>query len=233
MKSLTDLSLREKKVIVRVDFNVPIDDDFKIIDDSRILAATPTIKLLIKKGAKVILMSHLGRPKNGPENNFSLKHLVSHLSNVLNTPVRFSNDCVGNDVQKMVNNLKIGEVLLLENLRFYSQEKDGDVEFSKQLANLADVYVNDAFGTAHRAHASTSIIAQFFPKNKFFGLLLKNEIDCLKKALYSAKRPFTAIIGGAKITGKIDLITALFDKETFSSSTNDFPIFPPIAFAKV
>ncbi len=212
MKSLTDLSLREKKVIVRVDFNVPIDDDFKIIDDSRILAATPTIKLLIKKGAKVILMSHLGRPKNGPENNFSLKHLVSHLSNVLNTPVRFSNDCVGNDVQKMVNNLKIGEVLLLENLRFYSQEKDGDVEFSKQLANLADVYVNDAFGTAHRAHASTSIIAQFFPKNKFFGLLLKNEIDCLKKALYSAKRPFTAIIGGAKITGKIDLITALFDK---------------------
>jgi phosphoglycerate kinase len=212
MRSLTDLSLREKKVIVRVDFNVPIDDNFKIIDDHRILAAIPTIKLLIKKGAKVILMSHLGRPKNGPENNFSLKHLVSHLSDVLNTPVRFSNDCVGNDVQKMVNNLKIGEVLLLENLRFYSQEKDGDVEFAKQLANLADVYVNDAFGAAHRAHASTSIIAQFFPENKFFGLLLKNELDCLKKALYSAKRPFTAIIGGAKITGKIDLITALFDK---------------------
>ena len=212
MRSLTDLSLREKKVIVRVDFNVPIDDNFKILDDRRILAAIPTIKLLIKKGAKVILMSHLGRPKNGPENNFSLKHLVSHLSDVLNTPVRFSNDCVGNDVQKMVNNLKIGEVLLLENLRFYSQEKDGDVEFAKQLANLADVYVNDAFGAAHRAHASTSIIAQFFPENKFFGLLLKNELDCLKKALYSAKRPFTAIIGGAKITGKIDLITALFDK---------------------
>ena len=212
MRSLTDLSLREKKVIVRVDFNVPIDDNFKIIDDRRILAAIPTIKLLIKKGAKVILMSHLGRPKNGPENNFSLKHLVSHLSDVLNTPVRFSNDCVGNDVQKMVNNLKIGEVLLLENLRFYSQEKDGDVEFAKQLANLADVYVNDAFGAAHRAHASTSIIAQFFPENKFFGLLLKNELDCLKKALSSAKRPFTAIIGGAKITGKIDLITALFDK---------------------
>ena len=212
MRSLTDLSLREKKVIVRVDFNVPIDDNFKIIDDRRILAAIPTIKLLIKKGAKVILMSHLGRPKNGPENNFSLKHIVSRLSNILNTPILFSNDCIGNEVQNTVNGLDGGEVLLLENLRFYSQEKDGDVEFAKQLANLADVYVNDAFGAAHRAHASTSIIAQFFPENKFFGLLLKNELDCLKKALYSAKRPFTAIIGGAKITGKIDLITALFDK---------------------
>jgi len=212
MRSLTDVSLKEKKVLVRVDFNVPLDDDFKITDDSRILAAAPTIKLLMRKGAKIILMSHLGRPENGPENKFSLKHLISHLSAILNTPISFSNDCIGNDAQNKVNDLEIGEVLLLENLRFYSQEKAGNIKFAKQLANLADVYVNDAFGTVHRAHASTSIIAQFFPENKFFGLLLKNELDCLEKALCSAKRPFTAIIGGAKITGKIDVITSLFDK---------------------
>ena len=212
MKNISDISLKGKKVLIRVDFNVPLDKHFNITDDSRIKAALPTIKKVIADGGKAIIMSHLGRPKNGFEEKFSLKHTLIHLSNLLETEVGFSIDCVGENTLTDISKMENGDVLVLENLRFYSQEKAGDIDFAKQLANLGDVYVNDAFGTAHRAHASTSIIANYFPNNKYFGLLLSNEINSLETALKNPKRPFTAIIGGAKITSKIDVITSLFDK---------------------
>ena len=212
MKNISDISLKGKKVLIRVDFNVPLDKHFNINDDSRIIAALPTIKKVIADGGKAIIMSHLGRPKNSYEEKFSLKHTTKHLSNLLETEVGFSVDCIGEKTLSDISKMKNGDVLVLENLRFYSQEKAGDKEFAKQLAKLGDVYVNDAFGTAHRAHASTSIIANYFPNNKYFGLLLCNEINSLETALKNPKRPFTAIIGGAKITGKIDIITSLFDK---------------------
>ena len=212
MKNISDISLKGKKVLIRVDFNVPLDKHFNITDDSRIKAALPTIKKVIADGGKAIIMSHLGRPKNGFEEKFSLKHTIKHLSNLLETEVVFSVDCVGENTLTDISKMENGDVLVLENLRFYSQEKAGDIDFAKRLANLGDVYVNDAFGTAHRAHASTSIIANYFPNNKYFGLLLSNEINSLETALKNPKRPFTAIIGGAKITGKIDVITSLFDK---------------------
>ena len=212
MKNISDISLKGKKVLIRVDFNVPLDKHFNITDDSRIKAALPTIKKVIADGGKAIIMSHLGRPENGFEEKFSLKHTTKHLSNLLETEVGFSVDCIGEKTLSDISKMKNGDVLVLENLRFYSQEKAGDNEFAKQLAKLGDVYVNDAFGTAHRAHASTSIIANYFPNNKYFGLLLSNEINSLETALKNPKRPFTAIIGGAKITGKIDVITSLFDK---------------------
>ena len=212
MKNISDISLKGKKVLIRVDFNVPLDKHFNITDDSRIKAALPTIKKVIADGGKAIIMSHLGRPENGFEEEFSLKHTTKHLSNLLETEVSFSVDCIGGKTLTDISKMENGDVLVLENLRFYSQEKAGDNEFAKQLAKLGDVYVNDAFGTAHRAHASTSIIANYFPNNKYFGLLLSNEINSLETALKNPKRPFTAIIGGAKITGKIDVITSLFDK---------------------
>jgi len=212
MKNISNISLSGKRVLIRVDFNVPLDEYFKITDDSRIQAALPTIKKVLADGGKAIIMSHLGRPKNGFEERFSLKHTVKHLSDLLATPVSFSSDCVGENTIADVENMENGDVLVLENLRFYKEEKSGDIGFAKQLANLGDVYVNDAFGTAHRAHASTAIIADYFPDNKYFGLLLSNEISSLEKALDNPERPFTAIIGGAKITGKIDVITSLFDK---------------------
>ena len=212
MKNISDISLKGKKVLIRVDFNVPLDKHFNINDDSRIIAALPTIKKVIADGGKAIIMSHLGRPKNSYEEKFSLKHTTKHLSNLLETEVGFSVDCIGEKTLSDISKMKNGDVLVLENLRFYSQEKAGDKEFAKQLAKLGDVYVNDAFGTAHRAHASTSIIANYFPNNKYFGLLLCNEINSLETALKNPKRPFTAIIGGAKITGKIDVIVSLFDK---------------------
>ena len=212
MKNISDISLKGKKVLIRVDFNVPLDKHFNINDDSRIIAALPTIKKVIADGGKAIIMSHLGRPKNSYEEKFSLKHTTKHLSNLLETEVGFSVDCIGEKTLSDISKMKNGDVLVLENLRFYSQEKAGDNEFAKQLAKLGDVYVNDAFGTAHRAHASTSIIANYFPNNKYFGLLLCNEINSLETALKNPKRPFTAIIGGAKITGKIDVIVSLFDK---------------------
>ena len=212
MKNISDISLKGKKVLIRVDFNVPLDKHFNITDDSRIKAALPTIKKVIADGGKAIIMSHLGRPKNGFEEKFSLKHTTKHLSNLLETEVGFSVDCIGEKTLTDISKMENGDVLVLENLRFYSQEKAGDNEFAKQLAKLGDVYVNDAFGTAHRAHASTSIIANYFPDNKYFGLLLSNEINSLETALKNPKRPFTAIIGGAKITGKIDVIISLFDK---------------------
>ncbi len=212
MKNITDLSFAGKRVLIRVDFNVPLDENFKITDDSRIVATLPTIKKVITDGGRAIIISHLGRPKYGFEEKFSLKHIVQHLSFLLDRDVAFSSDCIGentaNDVAKMQNK----DVLLLENLRFYKEEKSGDKLFAKQLSELADIYVNDAFGAAHRAHVSTAIIPQFFPNDKYFGLLLKKEIDNLEFALRSPKEPFTAIIGGAKITEKIDVITALLDK---------------------
>ena len=212
MKNISDISLKGKKILIRVDFNVPLDKHFNITDDSRIKAALPTIKKVIADGGKAIIMSHLGRPENGFEEKFSLKHTTKHLSNLLETEVGFSIDCIGGKTLTDISKMENGDVLVLENLRFYSQEKAGDNEFAKQLAKLGDVYVNDAFGTAHRAHASTSIIANYFPNNKYFGLLLSNEINSLETALKNPKRPFTAIIGGAKITGKIDVIISLFDK---------------------
>ena len=212
MNTIDTISLKGKTVLIRVDFNVPLDENFNIMDDSRMVAALPTIKKVIADGGKAVIMSHLGRPKNGFEERFSLKHIVKHLSNLLKIPVGFNSDCIGVNTTSEVGNMENGEVLLLENLRFYSEEKQGDKRFAKQLSELADVYVNDAFGTAHRAHASTSIIANYFPNNKYFGLLLSKEISSLKTALEKPERPFTAIIGGAKITGKIDVITALLDK---------------------
>ena len=212
MKNITGLSFAGKRVLIRADFNVPLDENFKITDDSRIVATLPTIKKVITDGGRAIIISHLGRPKYGFEEKFSLKHIVQHLSFLLDRDVAFSSDCIGentaNDVAKMQNK----DVLLLENLRFYKEEKSGDKLFAKQLSELADIYVNDAFGAAHRAHVSTAIIPQFFPNDKYFGLLLKKEIDNLEFALRSPKEPFTAIIGGAKITGKIDVITELLDK---------------------
>ena len=212
MKNISDISLKGKKVLIRVDFNVPLDKHFNITDDSRIKAALPTIKKVIADGGKTIIMSHLGRPENGFEEKFSLKHTTKHLSNLLETEVGFSVDCIGEKTLSDISKMKNGDVLVLENLRFYSQEKAGDKEFAKQLAKLGDVYINDAFGTSHRAHASTAVIANYFPDNKYLGLLLNNEITSLETALKNPKRPFTAIIGGAKITGKMDVITSLFDK---------------------
>ena len=212
MKNISDISLSGKKVLIRVDFNVPLDKHFNITDDSRIKAALPTIKKVISDGGKAIIMSHLGRPKNGYEEKFSLKHTIESLSDLLKIDVIFSVDCIGENALTNISKMENGDVLVLENLRFYSQEKLGDNEFAKQLANLGDVYVNDAFGTAHRSHASTSIIANYFPNNKYFGLLLSSEINSLEAVLKNPKRPFTAIIGGAKITGKIDVISSLFDK---------------------
>jgi len=211
MKNLTEQNFKGKTVIVRVDFNVPLNEKFQITDNSRIAAALPTIKQLLGDNAKVILMSHLGRPKEN-EDRFSLKHLVSHLESSIGVKVSFSENCIGETAKDAVDKLNYGEVLLLENLRFHKEEKGGNVDFAKQLSELADVYVNDAFGTAHRAHSSTSVIGQFFTENKYFGLLLKNEIDSLEQALTNAEKPFTAIIGGAKISGKIDVITSLLLK---------------------
>ena len=211
MKNLTEQNFKGKTVIVRVDFNVPLNKKFQITDDSRIAAALPTIKQLLGDNAKVILMSHLGRPKENEE-RFSLKHLVSHLESSIGVKVSFSENCIGETAKDAVDKLNYGEVLLLENLRFHKEEKEGNVDFAKQLSELADVYVNDAFGTAHRAHSSTSVISQFFKENKYFGLLLKNEIDSLEQALTNTEKPFTAIIGGAKISGKIDVITSLLLK---------------------
>ena len=211
MKNLLDQNFEGKKVLVRVDFNVPLDDDFNITDDSRIQAALPTLNKLIQDKAKIILMSHLGRPK-GVESKFSLSNIVDYLQSLLEVNVSFSENCVGEKAMGYVNDLKNGEVLILENLRFHKEERSGGLSFAKQLSDLADVYVNDAFGAAHRSHASTSIIAQFFPKEKYFGILLKNELENLEKALNFPKKPFTAIIGGSKISGKIDVITSLLDK---------------------
>ncbi|MDG2081956.1 MAG: phosphoglycerate kinase [Bacteroidales bacterium] len=212
MHNIENFDFTNKKVIIRVDFNVPLNDKFEITDDTRMRAAVPTIKKVLSSGGAVILMSHLGRPKSGPEYKFSLKHLLPELSKQLGVNVLFADDCIGDEAINKSANLKPGEVLLLENLRFYKEETSGDEAFAKKLAGLADVYMNDAFGTAHRAHASTAIIAKFFPKNKLFGYIMSNEIQNINKVVKEGKKPITAILGGAKISGKIEIINNLIDK---------------------
>ncbi len=211
MLNIENYDFSNKKVIVRVDFNVPLDDNFKITDDTRIRAAIPTIQKILEKGGSVILMSHLGRPK-GFDKKFSLQHIIPRLSELLNRPVKFAADCIGEETKKEVANLQTGEVLVLENLRFHEEEKKGDAEFAKQLANLADVWVNDAFGTAHRAHGSTAVIAQYFPHDKMFGYVIENELKSVDKVLHNAKKPFTAIMGGSKVSSKITIIENLLGK---------------------
>ncbi|MCY7423215.1 MAG: phosphoglycerate kinase [Chitinophagaceae bacterium] len=205
------------KALIRVDFNVPLDDSFKITDDNRMRATIPTLQKILNDGGSVILMSHLGRPKDGPTDKFSLKHLVDHLSGLLGgTTVKFANDCIGDEAIQMAASLQPGEVLLLENLRFYKQEEKGDEGFAEKLSKLGDIYVNDAFGTAHRAHASTAVIAKFFPGNKkMFGMLMEGEIAAADKVLKSAEQPFTAILGGAKVSDKIMLIENLMERAHF------------------
>lgn len=212
MKTIDNYDFNGKKVLVRVDFNVPLNDKYEITDTTRIDAAILTIQKIISGGGSAILMSHLGRPKEGPEEKFSLIHLVPYLSDQLKTRVLFAANCVGKSAISKAADLKSGEVLLLENLRFYNEETKGDIAFAKKLASLGDVYMNDAFGTAHRAHASTAIIAQFFPKEKLFGYIMENEVKSIDKVLHESKRPFTAILGGAKVSGKIEIINNLLDK---------------------
>ena len=212
MKTIDDYSFKGQRVLIRVDFNVPLDAQYTITDDTRIRAAVPTIKKILNDGGSVILMSHLGRPKEGPTEKYSLKHIVNHLSKLLNVPVAFAADCIGNVAKSAANSLKPGEVLLLENLRFYKQEEKGDVEFAKQLSELGTFYVNDAFGTAHRAHASTAIIAQFFQGNKCFGYVMSGELASVDKVLNKSEKPFTAIMGGAKVSDKILILEQLINK---------------------
>lgn len=211
MKTLQDFNFNAKKAIIRVDFNVPLDENFKITDANRIEAAKPTIDKILADGGSVILMSHLGRPK-GKEDQYSLRHIVAKVSEVLGVNVQFAEDCRGEVAQKAAKNLKPGEVLLLENLRFYKEEEEGDENFAKELASLGDIYVNDAFGTAHRAHASTTIIAKFFPENKCFGMLLAKEIESLNKVLKDSEKPVTAVLGGSKVSSKITVIENILDK---------------------
>lgn len=212
MKTVNDYDFKGKKAIVRVDFNVPLDEQFNITDDTRIRAAVPTIQKILAGGGSAILMSHLGRPKAGPQDEFSLKHIVAKVSEKLGVDVKFVDDCVGAKAEAAAADLKVGEVLLLENLRFYKEETKGDEAFSENLSKLADCYVNDAFGTAHRAHASTTIVAKFFPNDKMFGLLLANELESINKAIGEGKKPLTAIMGGSKVSSKIAIITKMLDK---------------------
>jgi phosphoglycerate kinase len=211
MKTLNDFDFKNKKAIIRVDFNVPLDENFNVTDATRIEAAKPTIDAILKQGGSVILMSHLGRPK-GVEEKYSLKHILKTASEILGVPVQFAENCVGEIAQTAAKNLKPGEVLLLENLRFHAEEEAGDVAFAKELASLGDIYVNDAFGTAHRAHASTTIIAQFFPNDKTFGTLLAKEIESLNKVLKNSEKPVTAVLGGSKVSSKITVIENILDK---------------------
>lgn len=211
MKTLNDFHFQNKKAIVRVDFNVPLDANFAVTDANRIEAAKPTIDKILADGGSVILMSHLGRPK-GKEDQFSLRHIVATAQEVLGVPVLFAADCRGEVAQQAAHSLQPGQVLLLENLRFYAEEEAGDVAFAKELASLGDIYVNDAFGTAHRAHASTTIIAQFFPNNKCFGMLLAKEIDSLNRVLNNSVKPVTAVLGGSKVSSKITVIENILDK---------------------
>jgi len=212
MKIINDFNFSNKKAIIRVDFNVPLNDQFQVTDDNRIVAAKPTIDKIVNDGGVAILMSHLGRPKNGPEDKFSLKHIVSKVEEVLGRKVTFVNDSVGADVEKVVADAKAGDVILLENLRFYKEEEAGDEAFAEKLSKLGDVYVNDAFGTAHRAHASTTIVAKFFPNDKLFGSLLAKEIESIDKVLNSTEKPVTAVLGGSKVSSKITIIENILDK---------------------
>ena len=211
MKTLQDFNFNAKKAIIRVDFNVPLDENFNVTDANRIEAAKPTIDTILADGGSVILMSHLGRPK-GKEDKYSLRHIVAKVAEVLGVNVQFASDCRGEIATNAAKNLKPGEVLLLENLRFYAEEEAGDESFAKELASLGDIYVNDAFGTAHRAHASTTIIAEFFPNHKCFGLLLAKEIESLNRVLNNSVKPVTAVLGGSKVSSKITVIENILDK---------------------
>ncbi|WP_396171291.1 phosphoglycerate kinase [Flavobacterium sp.] len=211
MKTINDFNFKNKKAIIRVDFNVPLDENFNVTDATRIEAAKPTIDKIIADGGSVILMSHLGRPK-GVERKYSLGHIVKTASDILGQVVYFSPDCIGKEAEKAVANLQPGQILMLENLRFYKEEEAGDVDFAKELASFGDIYVNDAFGTAHRAHASTTIIAQFFPVEKCFGLLLAREIESLNKVLKDSVKPVVAVLGGSKVSSKITVIENILDK---------------------
>ncbi|MCF8357494.1 MAG: phosphoglycerate kinase [Prolixibacteraceae bacterium] len=213
MQTIDNYDFSGKKALIRVDFNVPLNDKFEITDDTRMRAALPSIKKVIEKGGSPIIMSHLGRPKDGPEDKFSLRHLVNHLSELLGgTTVKMAPDCIGDEVKKLLPEIKPGEVLMLENLRFHKEETKGEENFAKQLAENGDCWVNEAFGTAHRAHASTAVIAKFFPNDKMFGYLIEGELESLDKVLKSPKRPFTAIMGGAKVSSKITIIENMLDK---------------------
>ena len=213
MSDIHSYNFNGKRALIRVDFNVPLTKEtFEITDDTRIRAASPTIQYILKNGGSVVLMSHLGRPKDGPDPKYSLRHIVDHVSKVLGVAVKFADDCIGDNSLKMSANLKPGEVLLLENVRFHTNETAGTESFAKELAKHGDVFVNDAFGTAHRAHASTTVIAKFFPKDKMFGLLLEAEIKSVDKVLNSKEKPLTAIVGGAKVSSKITIIQRLLDK---------------------
>src|SRR5258708_18061852 len=227
MSQFSQHNFANEKALIRVDFNVPLNDKYEITDDTRMRASIPTIKKILTDGGSVILMSHLGRPKDGPTEKYSLKHLVPHLQELLNAPeksgqpskaavpVLFANDCIGEQAYTTAGMLRSGEVLLLENLRFYKEEEKGDKAFAQKLAKLGDVYVNDAFGTAHRAHASTAVIAEFFPKEKrMFGLLMESEDSSAEKIMHQSERPFTAIIGGAKVSDKILIIENLLERAT-------------------
>ncbi len=213
MQTIDTYDFAGKKALIRVDFNVPLNENFVITDDNRMRAAIPTIKKIIEKGGSPIIMSHLGRPKEGPTDKYSLRHLVAHLSELLGgTTVKFATDCIGDETKKIAGELKPGEVLMLENLRFYKEEEKGDEAFAEKLAANGNCWVNDAFGTAHRAHASTAVIAKFFPNDKMFGYLIEGELNSLCKVMESPKRPFTAIMGGAKVSSKITIIENLLDK---------------------
>ncbi len=211
-KTVDNYNFAGKRALIRVDFNVPLNSDFQVTDPTRIKAAIPTIQKILGDGGSVILMSHLGRPKEGPAEKFSLKHTISTLSGLLDCPVKFADDCIGESATELSAGLQPGDVLLLENLRFYKQEEKGDIDFAKKLATYGDVYVNDAFGTAHRAHASTAVIAQFFKNNCMFGYVMAGELENAEKVLSKAEKPFTAIMGGAKVSDKILIIERLMEK---------------------
>lgn len=212
MQKIESYDFSGKKALIRVDFNVPFNENMEITDDTRISSALPTIKRVIEKGGSPIIMSHLGRPKNGPEDKFSMRHIVDHLAGLLGVTVKIAPDCIGETTKKMAQELKPGEVLVLENLRFHKEEEKGDEAFAEQLAANGDCWINDAFGTAHRAHASTAIIAKFFANDKMFGFLIDSELESLKKVLESPARPLTAIMGGAKVSSKITIIENMLDK---------------------
>lgn len=212
MRTVDNYNFAGKKALVRVDFNVPLDKEYNITDDTRIRAAVPTIKKILADGGAVILMSHLGRPKTGPEEKYSLKHLVNRLSKEFGTTVKFAPDCISDEAVALSQGLQPGEILLLENLRFYKEEEKGDPAFAEKLARLGDVYVNDAFGTAHREHASTAVVARYFHKDKVTGYVMQAELDNARRVLENAERPYTAIMGGAKISDKILIIEKLLDR---------------------
>jgi len=211
MKTLNDFNFKNKKALIRVDFNVPLDANFKVTDATRIQAAKPTIIKILEDGGSCVLMSHLGRPK-GVQEEFSLKHIVSKVEDIIGVETQFVNNCVGEDVEQAVSNLEPGKILILENLRFHEEETKGDKGFAEQLSKLGDIYVNDAFGTAHRAHASTTVVAQFFKENKCFGYLLEQEIKSIEKVMKTGEKPVLAVLGGAKVSSKITIIENILDK---------------------